>query len=252
MSHPLDEWVKSLKPISHQNLKAYVGTLSEHAGYDGQDSLPDWPAQFIRLARMVVRLSIKDSEECLDGYELLDDDCEGISRELDDDIREAWVTPIGELTKGAKTKVVPSEELFSITLSVDHPAGGNWGWQATTFMKDLALVSFHSDFTPSHFMSPLGLVSRETLYSSSALLLREYVGQLDGDRFKLESFGLDELEFKGIIVPELYRLLLAVAGRGGDVFLTMTANELARYREPDMLVGYEELLFRNIINCCWQ
>jgi hypothetical protein len=76
------------------------------------------------------------------------------------------------------------------------------------------------------------------MFRSAALLLGQC--SVDFDRFGGDSDLPHEIS-PWMPLPELYRMMLATSGRGGDVVLTADAEELVSYREPDMVRGYPEL-----------
>ena len=83
-----------------------------------------------------------------------------------------------------------------------------------------------------------GFVNRLDLFRSTALLLRHH--KLDGDGFVGDSFW-SEMSCSGIPLPELYRLLLASAGRGGPDLFRLDGDGLVNYREPGMRHGFRDV-----------
>ena len=120
-----------------------------------------------------------------------------------------------------------------------------WGWRVIAFSQELALVAEWDDEvvrTPL-LPQPLGLVARDSLYRSTALLLQHLGADHFSDRFMGDGGGgfWEEIAPRGIEPPELYRILLASAGRGGDVVLDCDAQALIKMRELSAAHGYRDV-----------
>jgi hypothetical protein len=126
-----------------------------------------------------------------------------------------------------------------------------WGWDAIAFSKEHVLISewdnldfYGFNITP-WIPTPLGLVSRDNILQSAALLLMHCSkSEIPADRFGGGEGGANfwhQITVSGIDTINLYRVLLAAQGRGGLEILQMDDESLMNYKEEDMTRGYEDL-----------
>lgn len=239
MSHPLDDWIAGLRPLSHGSLRAYV----VESWFEEPGEPASWSPEQVRLARTIFRPSPDDTRELLDAWMMLDEDDED---EETKELRNAWLCPAGPLLEGARTRLVEPTPLFSVRFLITGMISWAWGWRVIAFSQELALVAEWDDEvvrTPL-LPQPLGLVARDSLYRSTALLLQHLGAEHFGDRFMGDEGGgfWEEIAPRGIEPPELYRILLASAGRGGDVVLDCDAQALIKMRELSAAHGYRDVV----------
>jgi len=63
----------------------------------------------------------------------------------------------------------------------------------------------------------------------------------DYDRFSTEGNFYDEISFSGIDIANMYRILLAICGEGGDAIVTMSSRNVVNYHNESMLYGFEDV-----------
>ncbi len=216
MTHPLDEWIAKLRPVSLQGLKAFL--VVDWNGFEMHFDPAKCDPEQVRLARLVLRPDKKELEEYLSDW----------------DASDAWRAPESALLRGASTQLLERRTLFSVDFAIDGAMfTWTWDWRVETFTKDLAIFSVWDDeFVPSLLPRPLGLIPRDRLFQNAALLLRR-CERIDDDRF-VEGGFWDEIQPRGIGLAELYRLLIAASRRGGDSILTLSSEEIVNFRESDM------------------
>jgi len=238
MSHPLDDWIAELRPLSHGSLRAHVA----ESWFEEPGEPASWSPEQVRLARTIFRPSPDDTRELLDAWMMLDEDDED---EETKELRNAWLCPAGPLLEGARTRLVEPTPLFSVRFVITGMISWAWGWRVIAFTQELALVAEWDDEvvrTPL-LPQPLGLVARDSLYRSTALLLQHLGADHFSDRFMGDGGGgfWEEIAPRGIELPELYRILLASAGRGGDAVLECDAQALIKMRELSAAHGYRDV-----------
>ena len=241
MSHPLDDWVAGLRPLSHGSLRAYV----VESWFEEPGEPASWSPEQVRLARTIFRPSPDDTRELLDAWMMFHEDDEPDEDEETKELRNAWLCPAGPLLEGARTRLVEPTPLFSVRFVITGMIGWAWGWRVIAFTQELALVAEWDDEvvrTPL-LPQPLGLVARDSLYRSTALLLQHLGADHFSDRFMGDGGGgfWEEIAPRGIELPELYRILLASAGRGGDAVLECDARALIKMRELSAAHGYRDV-----------
>ena len=263
MSCPLDDWVASLErvhitakndqqlhlfdldSVNHEpyELVAYANTgyaLERH-----YDDASNWSVDQVRLLRMIYRPSQNEIPKFLEdwgGERLLMYRDEALDEE-EMKKRESWLCPLDALMQGSSLCTVEPEDLFSITVAIDSTMiSWGWGWFATALTKDLAVLSLWNDEMAGLTLlpEPLGLVTREDIFRSAALLFA-ILENKDYDRFSIEGNFYDEISFSGIDIANMYRLLLAVCGEGGGAVVTMSSGNIVNYRHKSMLYGFEDV-----------
>ena len=117
MSHPLDDWIAGLRPLSHGSLRAYV----VESWFEEPGEPASWSPEQVRLARTIFRPSPDDTRELLDAWMMLDEDDED---EETKELRNAWLCPAGPLLEvfGHGVEVVePRRDLPDLTdVLVEH------------------------------------------------------------------------------------------------------------------------------------
>jgi hypothetical protein len=273
MGHPLDDWVASLErvhitakndqqlhlfdldSVNHEpyELVAYANTgyaLERH-----YDDASNWSVDQVRLLRMIYRPSQNEISKFLEDWGddrwLMDGDDDLDEEEMKK--RESWLCPLGALMQGSSLSTVELEELFSISAAIDATMN-NWtlGWFATALTKDLAVLSYwhdgmegssfwHDEMVSSTLLpEPLGLVTRENIFRSAALLFTHHEWK-DYDRFRTEGNFYDEIFVSGINIVNIYRLLLAFCEEGGDTVVKMSSKNIVNYHNESMLYSFEEV-----------
>jgi hypothetical protein len=157
--------------------------------------------------------------------------------------RESWLCPLDALLQGSSLCTVEPEELFSIKVAIDSTMiSWTWGWFATALTKDLAVLSLWNDEMAGMTLlpEPLGLVTRENIFRSAALLFTHHERK-DHDRFRAEGNFYDEITFSGIDIANIYRLLLANCEEGGDTVVKMSSKNIVNYHNESMLYSFEEV-----------
>lgn len=265
--HPLDAWLVNLTEVRYKDLQAFVvrGWPFEDSEYAGNPA--NWTPTHIRLARMVFRQDTKKVSELFEYISGSDFHEDGAwSEDYINSLykgeeaykqaiawREAWMSPLKFLVKGAENQLVEPSLLFSIEFYIEGAMSlWYWGWNATAFTEDLAVISQWEtpDLDGLHVTPwipiPLGIVMRKDIFRSTALLFRNCKTlESHDDRFGGEYDGANfwhSVKLKGIDVPSLYRILMAHQGRGGNKILDMDAQSLIDFKEEDMTHGYADLL----------
>ena len=96
MSHPLDDWVAGLRPLSHGSLRAYV----VESWFEEPGELQSWSPEEVRLARTLFRPEPADTRDLLDAWMMFHEDDEPDEDEETKELRTAWVCPAGPLLEG--------------------------------------------------------------------------------------------------------------------------------------------------------
>jgi len=263
MCRTLDDWVASLERVhitakndqqlhlfDHESVidepnevVAYANTgyaLERH-----YDDASNWSVDQVRLLRMIYRPSQNEISKFLEdwgGERLLMDGDDDLDEE-EMKKRESWLCPVDALMQGSSLCTVEPEALFSIGVAIDSTMiSWGWGYFATALTKDLAVLSLWNDEMAGLTLlpEPLGLVTREDIFRSAALLFARLENK-DYDRFSIEGNFYDEISFSGIDIANMYRLLLAVCGEGGGAVVTMSSGNIVNYRHESMLYGFEDV-----------
>jgi hypothetical protein len=232
---------------------AYVNTRYDLAPH--HDFVSNWSVDQVRLLRMIYRPSQNEISKFLEDWGgdrwLMDGDDDLDEEEMKK--RESWLCPLGALMQGSSLSTVELEELFSIDVAIDATMN-NWtlGWFATALTKDLAVLSYwhdgmvgssfwHDEMVSSTLLpEPLGLVTRENIFRSAALLFTHHEWK-DYDRFRTEGNFYDEIFVSGINIVNIYRLLLAFCEEGGDTVVKMSSKNIVNYHNESMLYSFEEV-----------
>mgnify|MGYP000973493294 CR=1 FL=1 len=267
--HFLDEWIKGLKAIRYKDIRAY--RIPKWPSRDSLTQVRNWTEESISFLKAVNHLNNERAaklvnlleelyksdpllaeaiyDKATDSIEFDFDDGrdEGLSHEDMEMRREKhayWVIPTEDVMKGSSTKLENSF-IFSVEFTVTGMLGWTWGWVVRAFSPELAFVSEWDadDCFPLEFNEPIGVVTRENLYKSIALL---FINDPVEDASKLkdpnESWGT--ISPKGDIHPvELYRLLLAATGIGKRKVLDMDKEALMKYKAPGAKLGYYDFAY---------
>lgn len=235
--HPVDRWIESLQILQSSGVRAWLNGTRQEA----QEAHPrDWVLSDIVLTRALCRVPSRAEKEFLRNCDICGQ-LEGTPAKRRD-VRRAWELPLRVLMRGAASRIQAPRRLFAIKLVVYGLDQWTSVLSAFALTRELALLTLWQDWRqrPEIYPETLGAVDRNDLFRSSSLLLMHCAH--DYDRFGEEHELWNEVSARGAADEELYRVLLAYCGRGGKNLLTMTADELRRYREPDMVAGYRQLV----------
>jgi hypothetical protein len=252
MGHPLDDMLAKLKVVREGDVEAYRDPYD----YEYGNGWGDLCAEEVALARMIFRLEPTDLGDHFwndvvrdDGPEFPDEitdawlDAKAQESRPGDwaTLARAWLLSLDGLLKGCQTPLVPPEQLLSASFSTDWCG---WSFHVEALTERIAAVGHSNPETTGPLGVLLaGFVDRRTLYRSTALLAQHNFPVEATDRFAGDDFW-GEISATGLPLPELYRILLAGAGRGGSRILTLDEDALKSYREPDMVYGFQEMAER--------
>jgi hypothetical protein len=265
--HFLDDWISGLKEIRHNEIKAYL--IDKWPSRETLTKVRNWTEEDISFIKAISGLNNESITERVNHLAQLfgadrllaeaiyDKANDAIEFDYDDDIDEKlspadkkmrrkkhsyWTKPIEIIMKGSNIKP-DNSVIFTVDFTITGMLGWTWGWVARAFTPELAFVSEWDadDGFPLEFKKPFGVVTRQNLYKSIALL---FLNNPVEDASKLESKKdtWDSILPKGDIdYTELYRLLLAATGMGERMILDMDHATLAKYKAPGAEVGYDDI-----------
>jgi hypothetical protein len=176
----------------------------------------------------------------------------GLSAEGDNDEDEEWegdselsVGRRAALLKGLNlpaSVLVAPESIFRVKFAISTAPGLSWvwDWTARALSEDFAVVTEYvgdvdDEGEPTQVW---GVVTRDDIARSTALLFCR-ADTPEGSRFAGNFW--DEMAADGIELPDLYRLLLAYEGLGGDAVITMDGMNLVNFQAQGMEQDFSDL-----------
>ena len=232
------QWLETLRPVSSRGVRAWVN--DSWMLTVGPPTAARWTAQETELAITLLRPTRGELAEFVEeqDFELEDES------EFDD---SSWVWR--DFVNGSRRIVRPGvsrrSSWFSITMAVDHfYTSSQWNWSAVALSRDLALLCVRSDdYTWPLFPYPLGVITRADKYASAALVLASNEPE-NPERFTSASNFFSELSASDIPDEEVYRLLLAASGDGGEAIVHTQRRALRFFRTERMEGGYADVVAR--------
>lgn len=132
---------------------------------------------------------------------------------------------------------------FSISMAIDDEGtSAHWSWTAIALTPQRALLCERSDsYGSPAFPHPFGVIARDHMFRSAALLMAR---RPERPRYFTAPRFLHEIHSSGIPDTEVYRILAAACGHGGDALIHVDPSELPRFRTADMRYDFQDVLKR--------
>ncbi len=265
--HFLDDWVSTLEEIRHNEIKAYK--IRKWPSREALTKVRNWTEEDILFIRAISGLNNQGITERLNHLAQLfgadrlladaiyDQESGSIDFDFDDPIDEKlspedkkmrrekhsfWTIPMERVMEGSNVKTENSL-IFTVEFAITGMLGWTWGWVVRAFTPELAFVSGWDadDGFPLEFKEPIGVVTRENLYKSTALLFINNPVE-EACRLKSKRDTWDSILPEGDIdYVELYRLLLAATGMGKKKILDMDHATLVKYKAPGARIGFDDI-----------
>ena len=233
----IQKWFDALRHVKSGSVETWVN--------DSWDLLFGFPAPAAwspEETELVINLIRPDHDELAQFVEEHD-------FELEDGTHGSASSGVWRALANGSRPIVPSgmvaaaDEWFSITMTLDHwyPTSTMWSWVAIPLSRDLALLCERSDnYGLPLFPHPFGLITYRDRFASAALLMNA-MDYKDEERFCEERL-FDELRSSNIPDEEVYRILLARAGKGGREIVHLPSEQLRQFQSPSMRHGFSSVV----------
>lgn len=226
----VDSWLSTLRPATSQDVTAWV---NESWDVLRAESPAAWSAHDVNLAVMLLRPGRESIGRFVQTLDLEDESPY-------DEVVSLWRDFMAGTRPIVRPGLTPPEELFAVDMTFDpNYSARGLSWTAIALTDRLALFCEADDESVEPFSYPLGVITRESMFESAALLLATRAAEWR--EFFSSFLFFDELTTHGIPDEEVFRLLLAACGHGGRDVVHLPQPDLPAFIVPPMRHGFREV-----------